>query len=91
MKLRTVVHLLSGSIITSTWAGGTDEEFDHVREMIGRSLLDGTFVGICPEADPPSVFSSVIKFLAREVYIPVRNIDTITIETASDDSTAAVD
>lgn len=83
MRLRTVVHLLSGSIITSTWAGYTDAEFGNARYAIGNSLTDLTLVYVCLEAgDPPSI--------EREVYIPVRNIDIITIETTSDDNTSAI-
>lgn len=79
MKLRTVVYLLSGARIESTWEVVTDGEYDQARDNVGSVLCNpsnGVFK--CIEGDdPPSV--------EREAYIPVRNIDTITIETTSDD------
>lgn len=82
MKLRTVTHLLSGSTVTSTWVGFTDSEFDSLRDLIKDALMHQDYVFACIEAsDPPSI--------ECEVYIPVRNIDTLTIETTSDDSDSA--
>lgn len=82
MNLRTVVHLLSGARIESTWQVVTDEEYDQARDNVGSVLCNLPGVFKCVEDDnPPSV--------EHEVYIPVRNIDTITIETTGDDDTAA--
>jgi hypothetical protein len=78
MKLRTVVHLLSGSMIVSTWAVVTDKEFDGMRENTLMALSTPGMVYKCLEDDDPAS-------VEHEVYIPVRNIDTITIETTSDD------
>jgi hypothetical protein len=64
------------------WSSYTDAEFDTARNALGRALVDPTFVYVCLEAgDPPSI--------EREVYIPVWNIGTITIETTSDDNDTA--
>ena len=82
MELRTVVWPLSGSVVRSTWHDYTDAEFDNIRFAIKRSLCDPTSVyTFLEDDDPPSV--------EREIHIPVRNIDTITIETTSDDSLTA--
>jgi hypothetical protein len=80
MKLRTVVHLLSGSRIESVWRGVTDEEFDDIRESIAKVLSIPTMVYKCLEDDDPTN-------VEHEVYIPVRNIDTVTIETMGEDDT----
>lgn len=80
MKLRTVTHLLSGSTVTSTWVGFTDSEFDSLRDLIKDVLMHQDYVFACIEASDP---------IECEVYIPVRNIDTLTIETTSDDSNSA--
>lgn len=84
MKLRTVVHLLSGARIESTWEVVTNSEFDQARDNIGSVLCNQSGVFKCIEdADPATV--------EHEVYIPVRNIDTITIETTGDnDPTTAI-
>jgi hypothetical protein len=78
MKLRTVVHLLSGARVDSVWRVVTDEEFDQIRDGTEAVLCNQLGVLKClADDDPPSV--------EYEIYIPVRNIDTITIETTSDD------
>jgi hypothetical protein len=84
MKLRTVVHLLSGARIESTWASVTDKEFDDIRESTTKALNTPTTVFKCLKAD-------YLTSVEYETYIPVRNIDTITIETTGDDDpTAAI-
>jgi hypothetical protein len=82
MNLRTVVHLLSGARIESTWQVVTDKEYGDIRESTAMALSTPNMIFKCIEDDdPPSV--------EHEVYIPIRNIDTITIETTGDDDTAA--
>jgi hypothetical protein len=83
MKLRTVVHLLSGARIESVWRVVTDEEFDDIREATAMALSTPSVIFKCLEDDDPASTE-------HEVYIPVRNIDTITIETTSDDPTTAI-
>ena len=82
MKLRTVVHLLSGARIESVWRVVTDAEFDETRDNTTSALINPVMVFKCLENDDPAS-------VEREVYIPVRNIDTITIETTSDDDSVA--
>jgi phage gp45-like len=84
MKLRTVVHLLSGARVESVWRVVTDEEFDQIRDGTEAVLYNQPGVFKCLEDNDPANVEC-------EVYIPVRNIDTITIETTSaDDSIAAI-
>jgi hypothetical protein len=82
MKLRTVVRLLSGVTVSSTWASYTDKEFDEARYAVGHMLIDTKVVyTLVQEVNLPGT--------DRNVYIPVRNIDMITIETTSDDNDTA--
>jgi hypothetical protein len=76
VRVRTVVQLLSGSMITSVWEVVTDSEFDTVRGNISRFV----------SGDVP-VFKCLIQEggLEQEVYTPARNIDTMMLEMTGDE------
>jgi hypothetical protein len=67
--LRYVVLTLTGNTITSDWVTLTDSEFDEARDELDNMLTD-----------PDHPYQVILEKDRGLAYVPVRNIEMITME-----------